>query len=118
MAQVFLPTQHYNALIAIKNALFEIRDEFYEVRVFGSCVRSSAMAVSDIDILILTESKLNDRVKRDSIRELVTTAAEDYGIEVDVVFYSLDSYYNDSSEFTLRLRKESKGLLRGSSYGL
>lgn len=118
MAQVSLPTRHYNAMIAIQDALSVIRNEFYEVRVFGSCVRSSANAVSDIDILVLTVAKLNDRVKREHIRELISEAAEPYGIEVDVVFYSLDSYLYDSSNFTLRLRAESKGLVRGTDHGL
>ena len=30
-----------------------------------------------------------------------------------ILFYSIDSYQKDSSEFTIRLRKESKGLLKG-----
>lgn len=118
MAKVSLPVSYYNAMLSIKDALSTIRNEFYEVRVFGSCVRSSATAVSDIDILILTEEKLTDRVKRERIRERAAAAAEPFGVEVDVVFYSIDSYQKDSSEFTIRLRKESKGLLKGEKNGL
>lgn len=56
---------------------------------------------------------MTDRVKRQRIREQAAAAAEPFGVEVDVVFYSIDSYQKDSSEFTIRLRKESKGLLKG-----
>ena len=118
MTEIFVPVCYCDALISIKEALTDVSELFWEVRVFGSCARSSVMAMSDIDILVITKEKISDRVIREKIHELITNAVESYGVETDVVFYSLDSYLSDTSEFTERIRKESKGLIRGKYYGL
>lgn len=116
--EISLPPRHYHALQTIKEALLSLTDKFYEVRVFGSCIKESATATSDIDILVVTRTPLTDRVERSVIRDYVEEAAEAFNVDVDVVFYSLDAYHNNQSEFSKRVRKESKGLVRGDSFEL
>lgn len=116
--EISLSPRHYDALLAIKETLLPLTDQFYEARIFGSCVRESATVISDIDILIITRELLTDRTERSMMREHITGAAEKFNIDVDVVFYSLESYRMDQSEFSKRVRRESKGLVRGASFGL
>ena len=115
MSCIFLNERHHAALCEIKEQLKPYACVFSEVRVFGSCVRSSAVATSDIDLLVITEQPLCNTVLRGEIREAITTAADKLGIDTDVVFYSVDDYLKDDSAFTKRLRAESKGLLKGVS---
>ena len=99
--EISLPPRHYHALQTIKEALLSLTDKFYEVRVF-----------------VVTRTPLTDRVERSVIRDYVEEAAEAFNVDVDVVFYSLDAYHNNQSEFSKRVRKESKGLVRGDSFEL
>ena len=70
------------------------------MRLFGSCVKGTYSAESDVDVLIITRHKLTDRERRFHIRELIDVALEVYRIESDVVFYTLAEFMYDKSDFT------------------
>ena len=89
---ISLPTKHYEALQALKEALSEFCDRYEQVRVFGSCVKGQATATSDVDILIITKEQLTDRVKREILCEYISEVTERFGVEADVVFYSEEDY--------------------------
>ena len=112
MAEILLPQRFINALDDVKRVLDTVSDEFSEVRLFGSCAKGSYTATSDLDILILTKNVIGSRERREYLRELVDAAIQKYRLEADVVFYTVDDYNNDDSEFTKNLHS-SFLLLKG-----
>lgn len=76
-----------------------------EIRVFGSCASGKYMASSDIDILVITEDKLEDRALRGEIQEALDQPIE--GVSTDVVFYTLSSYMEAEDVFSRELRRSS-----------
>lgn len=59
------------------------------IYLFGSCARGDLRSGSDIDLLILTDQKLNDRMLASNIR--YTLEEKICGVGTDVVFMNEDS---------------------------
>lgn len=117
-SELLLPERYADAVAGIAAEMRSEMSSLYEMRLFGSCSKNSYNALSDIDILIITKETLTDRVYRAFLREKIDAVLEKYGLEADVVFYSLDSYLNDESAFTKNLRESVLLLEGGEKIGL
>lgn len=100
LQEILLPEMFVSALESVQRALECEKSEFVEVRLFGSCAKGTYSASSDIDLLILTKNKLEDRAQRSYFREIIDNALHPYGLESDVVFYTVYEFENDKSAFT------------------
>lgn len=84
-----------------------------EIRLFGSYASGNNRSTSDLDILVLTEETITDRVLRSKIREDIDDICFRYRLDTDVVFYSYKTYENDDSRFTNELKNSKRIYKRG-----
>ena len=110
--QIFLPQLFKDALTSVVNSLAKDCAKFYEVRLFGSCVKGNFSSKSDLDFLIITRNTTLTREERSQFREVIADALEIYNLKSDVVFYTLFDYEHDSSNFTQSIH-DNFLLLRG-----
>jgi predicted nucleotidyltransferase len=100
-----LPTRFQSKLRQDIAFVLKKCEDIYEIRVFGSCATGKFRASSDIDLLVITKEKIQDRVLRGEIYEALDESKD--GISTDVVFYTLDSFLNGQDTFSKELRKDS-----------
>lgn len=79
-----------------------------KVYLFGSCARNEVRNSSDVDLLILTENKLEDRMLAADIRWTLEEAK--CGVKTDIVYMHGDSSCNTST-FNKLVNRDKKLLL-------
>lgn len=57
-----------------------------EVSLFGSYAKGTSRVMSDIDILVVTDTQLTDRYLRGELRDEVDAIGCQYGFDTDLVF--------------------------------
>lgn len=82
------------------------------VYIFGSCARGDIRSGSDVDILVVTKEKLEDRVLTSNIR--CTLDEEIQGVHTDIVFMNTHSLGEDSA-FKRKVNKDKKIILEVAS---
>lgn len=102
-----------NALLEMAEKIPAEFDEIEEIRVFGSYAHGRSSVRSDLDILLLTERKIADAVRRGIIRERIDEIAGRQNLAADAVFYTYEVYQTDSSRFTRELKKSRMIYRRG-----
>ena len=78
------------------------------VYLFGSCARGELKSTSDVDMLIITEKKLEDRMLASDIRW--TLAESKCGINTDLVYMNEESVEEDTV-FKKAVRRDRKIIL-------
>lgn len=78
------------------------------VYLFGSCARGELKSTSDVDMLIITEKKLEDRMLASDIRW--TLAESKSGISTDLVYMNEESVEEDTV-FKKAVRRDRKIIL-------
>lgn len=76
-----------------------------EVRIFGSGATGKLRASSDLDLLILTEKPVKERVLRAEISEQLDMEWD--GVSTDCVFYTMESFQTGQDTFSKELRRDS-----------
>ena len=89
----------------IRYILSNCISNIYEIRIFGSCATGQFRATSDIDLLIITIEKMEDRTFKGKLQEALDEPMD--GVSTDVVFYTVQSYLEAQDLFSKELRKES-----------
>lgn len=79
-----------------------------EVYLFGSCAREEFGDESDVDLLIVTEKKLEDRMLAAQIRW--TLDEEMNGVGTDIVYMNLESI-NENTFFKNQVNRDKKLIL-------
>ncbi len=79
----------------IQNLLFIV--------LFGSCVNGKIKVTSDIDLMIVTDSRIH-RSQKGSIAANLEEAVD--GVSTDVIFYTIDDLRNGRSLFLKQIIKE------------
>lgn len=79
-----------------------------DIWVFGSCASATITTKSDVDLCIIVEEQIIDRVLRSKIRE----CTDHLPVEIDLVFYAKDALNSDDL-FTKNLRKNHISLMKG-----
>lgn len=74
-----------------------------KIILFGSCATGKIKINSDIDILIVTDDIITDRVFKGNLRTELSEPI--YGVKTDIVFYTRGSYENANDLFTRQLRE-------------
>lgn len=72
------------------------------VALFGSCAKGSHKLGSDVDMLIITESQIDRRIRADIRGDI---SYSDIGIDSDIVFYTLDMFRSSDSIFARELKR-------------
>ncbi len=79
-----------------------------KIFLFGSCARGEARSTSDIDLLIVTEKKLQDRVLAADIRWTLDEAVD--GVSTDVVYMN-EAASEEQTVFRTVLERDKKLIL-------
>lgn len=74
-----------------------------KIVLFGSVATGKIKRNSDIDLLIVTEVLITDRMIKAGIRDELSEIIE--GVSTDVVFYVVDSYEKSMDLFTRQIRE-------------
>lgn len=106
ISKLNLPTRFHNKLQQdVEYLLNKCFSDLLEIRVFGSCATGQYRASSDIDLLVITNEKIDDRFLRGEIQETLDEPLD--GVTTDVVFYTMESYLKSQDIFSSELRKDS-----------
>lgn len=106
ISKLNLPTRFHNKLQQdVDYLLNKCFSDLLEIRVFGSCATGQYRASSDIDLLVITNKKIDDRFLRGEIQETLDEPLD--GVTTDVVFYTMESYLKSQDIFSSELRKDS-----------
>lgn len=106
ISKLNLPTRFHNKLQQdVEYLLNKCFSDLLEIRVFGSCATGQFRASSDIDLLVITNEKIDDRFLRGEIQETLDEPLD--GVTTDVVFYTMESYLKSQDIFSSELRKDS-----------
>lgn len=81
-----------------------------DIILFGSCASGEIKSTSDVDLLIITEQKL-DLNQRALLREMIDNC--NCEVASDLVFYSSDIFKNSMDTFTKNIKKNGKFLYKG-----
>lgn len=86
-----------------------------QILLFGSCARESVTALSDVDLMVVTTTPIEERHVRYALYDLVCD--EWGGVESDLVFTTREARETSQSAFT-RFTKEEAVILweRGKCY--
>jgi predicted nucleotidyltransferase len=74
-----------------------------KIILFGSVATGKIKKNSDIDLLIVTDVLITDRMIKAGIRDELSESID--GVTTDVVFYVVDSYKNSTDLFTKQIRE-------------
>lgn len=102
MDNLNLPERFTKALSASLKCLYQYRSVELVV-LYGSCAKNEIKSTSDIDLMVISEEKLDSKSRsiiRGSVQEL------DLDVEVDVVFYSKNTFDNSDDIFTKNVRND------------
>ena len=106
ISKLNLPARFHNKLQQDLDYLLSKNfSDLLEIRVFGSCATGQYKASSDIDLLVITKEKLENRFLRGEIQETLDEPLD--GVSTDVVFYTMESYLKSQDVFSSELRKYS-----------
>lgn len=96
-----LPERFYRSIEGFINKLLGFQlDGLCNVILFGSSASGNVRTGSDVDICVVTNEQLTNRIIRQTIREL----ADGLECEFDIVFYHKDALDNNDT-FTRNLKK-------------
>ena len=79
-----------------------------KVFLFGSCARGEVRSTSDVDLLILTQHRLTERVRASELRWDLGEAVS--GVRTDVVYMNMESA-EEKSVFHTVLNRDKKLIL-------
>ena len=80
-------------------------DDILFVILFGSCAKGNMTAASDLDLMFVTESKLDFHLAKEITERLDDPVDE---VSTDSVFYTLDELKNGQSRFTKEVLAHGK----------
>lgn len=106
LRESYLPERFVNKIIKDCQCIFDksIEDLLYIV-LFGSCARGNLDINSDVDLLVITKSRIDREIKIDLDYEL---DEEQEGVSTDIVFYDLETYLHSECLLVKEIKKYGK----------
>ncbi|NLZ80186.1 MAG: nucleotidyltransferase domain-containing protein [Clostridiales bacterium] len=107
--------RYRNGIIEAINKIIDMNIEnLSEIILFGSCAKLDIRVGSDIDLLIVTESDITDRLFKSQIIDNLDDLES--GIEVDPVFATEDTLRKSEQRLFAYIRKEGIVMWKDGEY--
>ncbi len=104
-----LPDRFLTTITLAKERIIEFPvPGLVDIWVFGSCESGQVKSTSDVDLCLIVEEQITDRVLRSKIRE----CTDDLLVDVDLIFYAKEAL-SSNDIFTNNLVKNHISLMHG-----
>ena len=75
-----------------------------KILLFGSCAREESIKGSDIDIMVVTETELPERIKSEWRREIYNRLATE---NIDIIFYTTELFEHGTTVFIKNVKRDA-----------